>query len=108
MESLRLDARGTRDGLAPEASVLAGAGADGGDPCREGAGAVLHAGGGGFADTDPHALIVEVRDVVADHGLILPRSRKERRMPIRKAEAEWKGGLKDGKGNLKLGSGAFE
>jgi len=29
-------------------------------------------------------------------------------MPIRKAEAEWKGGLKDGKGNLKLGSGAFE
>jgi len=24
-------------------------------------------------------------------------------MPIRKAEAEWKGGLKDGKGNLKAG-----
>jgi len=34
---------------------------------------------------------------VADHGLILPRSRKERRMPIGKAEAEWKGGLKAGK-----------
>ena len=29
-------------------------------------------------------------------------------MPVRKAEAEWKGGLKDGKGKLKVGSGAFE
>ena len=29
-------------------------------------------------------------------------------MPICKAEAEWKGGLKDGKGHLKTGSGAFE
>lgn len=29
-------------------------------------------------------------------------------MPVRKAEAEWKGNLTDGKGNLKLGSGAFE
>jgi osmotically inducible protein OsmC len=29
-------------------------------------------------------------------------------MPVRKAEAEWKGGLKDGKGNLKVGSGAFD
>jgi osmotically inducible protein OsmC len=26
----------------------------------------------------------------------------------RKAEAKWEGGIKDGKGNLKLGSGAFE
>src|SRR6476620_8230248 len=29
-------------------------------------------------------------------------------MPIRKEEAEWKGNLTDGSGNLKLGSGAFE
>lgn len=29
-------------------------------------------------------------------------------MPVRKAEAEWKGNLTDGSGNLKLGSGAFE
>jgi len=29
-------------------------------------------------------------------------------MPVRKAEAEWKGGLKDGSGQVKLGSGAFE
>jgi len=29
-------------------------------------------------------------------------------MPVRKAEAEWKGNLTEGKGNLKLGSGAFE
>jgi len=29
-------------------------------------------------------------------------------MPLRKAEAEWKGNLTDGSGNLKLGSGAFE
>lgn len=29
-------------------------------------------------------------------------------MPVRKAEAEWKGNLTEGSGNLKLGSGAFE
>lgn len=29
-------------------------------------------------------------------------------MPVRKAEAEWKGNLTEGKGHLKLGSGAFE
>ena len=29
-------------------------------------------------------------------------------MPIRKAEAEWKGNLVDGAGHLKVGSGAFE
>ena len=29
-------------------------------------------------------------------------------MPVRKAEATWNGGLKDGKGNVKLGSGAWE
>lgn len=29
-------------------------------------------------------------------------------MPIRSAEAEWKGNLTDGSGTLKLGSGAFE
>ncbi len=29
-------------------------------------------------------------------------------MALRKANAEWKGGLKEGKGNLALGSGAFE
>src|SRR4029077_629054 len=34
--------------------------------------------------------------------------RKEATMPVRKAEAEWKGGLKDGSGQVKLGSGAFQ
>ena len=29
-------------------------------------------------------------------------------MPVRKASAEWNGGLRDGNGSLKLGSGAFE
>jgi osmotically inducible protein OsmC len=29
-------------------------------------------------------------------------------MPTRKAEAEWKGNLAEGKGQLKMGSGAFE
>lgn len=29
-------------------------------------------------------------------------------MPQRKGSAEWKGGLKDGRGSLSLGSGAFE
>ena len=29
-------------------------------------------------------------------------------MPIRTAKANWEGNLKDGQGNLKLGSGAFE
>ena len=29
-------------------------------------------------------------------------------MPTRKASAEWKGGLKEGEGTLKLGSGAYE
>jgi osmotically inducible protein OsmC len=29
-------------------------------------------------------------------------------MPVRQAHAVWKGGLKDGKGTIKLGSGAFE
>ncbi len=29
-------------------------------------------------------------------------------MAVRKAKAQWEGGLKEGKGNLSLGSGAFE
>src|ERR1041384_7979031 len=29
-------------------------------------------------------------------------------MPTRNAEAVWEGGLKDGKGNVKLGSGAYQ
>ncbi len=29
-------------------------------------------------------------------------------MPTRNAEAEWNGGIMDGKGNMRLGSGAFE
>src|ERR1700712_2480921 len=29
-------------------------------------------------------------------------------MPARTAEAEWRGNLTEGKGNIKLGSGAFE
>ncbi len=29
-------------------------------------------------------------------------------MPVRKAEAEWKGNLREGSGRVKLGSGAFE
>jgi osmotically inducible protein OsmC len=29
-------------------------------------------------------------------------------MPVRSSEAEWRGKLKDGKGTMKLGSGAFE
>jgi osmotically inducible protein OsmC len=29
-------------------------------------------------------------------------------MPVRKANAVWEGGLKDGQGTVKLGSGAFE
>jgi osmotically inducible protein OsmC len=29
-------------------------------------------------------------------------------MPVRSSEAEWRGKLKDGKGTVKLGSGAFE
>jgi len=29
-------------------------------------------------------------------------------MPIRSAEAEWNGSLIDGKGHMKLGSGAFD
>ncbi|MBI3873284.1 MAG: OsmC family protein [candidate division Zixibacteria bacterium] len=29
-------------------------------------------------------------------------------MAVRTAEAEWKGGLRDGRGTMKLGSGAFE
>lgn len=29
-------------------------------------------------------------------------------MPVRNAEAEWKGNLLEGKGSIKLGSGAFE
>jgi len=29
-------------------------------------------------------------------------------MPARKAEAEWKGNLREGKGRLKVGSGAFD
>ena len=29
-------------------------------------------------------------------------------MPVRKAEAEWKGNLIEGNGRLQLGSGAFE
>src|SRR5436190_10000195 len=29
-------------------------------------------------------------------------------MPVRQADAVWEGGLKDGHGNVKLGSGAFE
>jgi lipoyl-dependent peroxiredoxin len=29
-------------------------------------------------------------------------------MPVRKADAEWQGGLQDGRGTMRLGSGAFE
>lgn len=29
-------------------------------------------------------------------------------MPVRNAEAEWNGSIMDGKGNMRLGSGAFE
>ena len=29
-------------------------------------------------------------------------------MPVRNAEAEWNGGIMDGKGTMRLGSGAFE
>ena len=29
-------------------------------------------------------------------------------MPVRNADAEWKGTLLEGKGTIKLGSGAFE
>lgn len=29
-------------------------------------------------------------------------------MPVRNASARWEGGLKDGSGNMKLGSGAYE
>ncbi|HYM60572.1 MAG TPA: OsmC family protein [Thermoanaerobaculia bacterium] len=29
-------------------------------------------------------------------------------MPVRRADAEWKGSLKEGRGTMKLGSGAFE
>ncbi len=29
-------------------------------------------------------------------------------MPVRRASAQWNGGIKDGKGTMKLGSGAFE
>lgn len=29
-------------------------------------------------------------------------------MPVRQANAEWQGGLQDGQGRMKLGSGAFE
>ena len=29
-------------------------------------------------------------------------------MPVRNAEAQWNGGIMDGKGTMKLGSGAFE
>src|SRR5438128_8340288 len=29
-------------------------------------------------------------------------------MPVRKAEAEWRGNLREGSGRVKLGSGAFE
>ena len=29
-------------------------------------------------------------------------------MPVRRASAQWNGGIKDGKGIMKLGSGAFE
>jgi lipoyl-dependent peroxiredoxin len=36
------------------------------------------------------------------------RSTKETKMPVRTAEAQWHGGLKDGRGSVKLGSGAFE
>jgi osmotically inducible protein OsmC len=33
---------------------------------------------------------------------------EERAMPARTANARWEGGLKDGKGNMRLGGGAFE
>jgi len=33
---------------------------------------------------------------------------KERSMPVRKAEAVWEGGLKGGKGTMKMESGAYE
>src|SRR5215813_6035067 len=43
--------------------------------------------------------------MMIDRGIVL----LERRfMPIRKAEAEWKGNLAEGSGRLKVGSGAFD
>jgi osmotically inducible protein OsmC len=33
---------------------------------------------------------------------------KEESMPVRKATAEWQGRLRDGRGKMRLGSGAFE
>src|SRR5215471_8985681 len=43
-------------------------------------------------------------------GLVwnLNNNRRGGFMPIRKAEAEWKGNLVQGSGRLKVGSGAFE
>lgn len=38
----------------------------------------------------------------------MEQSGKGTTMPARKAEAVWEGGLMDGKGRMKLGSGAFE
>jgi lipoyl-dependent peroxiredoxin len=38
----------------------------------------------------------------------LTHNRGEKSMPIRTAEAEWKGNLQEGSGKMKLGSGAFE
>jgi osmotically inducible protein OsmC len=33
---------------------------------------------------------------------------KEKKMPIRRGEASWRGRLRDGQGHIRLGSGAFE
>jgi osmotically inducible protein OsmC len=44
---------------------------------------------------------------VLSFGYPQPKARRYS-MPVRSAEAEWKGGLKEGKGTVKLGSGAFE
>src|SRR5690349_4863247 len=35
-------------------------------------------------------------------------TRRSTHMPVRNAEATWNGNLKEGKGSVKLGSGAFE
>jgi osmotically inducible protein OsmC len=37
-----------------------------------------------------------------------PRTKKETAMPVRNAEARWEGSLREGKGTMKLGSGAYE
>jgi organic hydroperoxide reductase OsmC/OhrA len=42
------------------------------------------------------------------HAPFIVESTKDPRMPLRQSTAVWKGNLKQGKGTVKLGSGAFE